>query len=106
MGMSLWTYTLFVDYSTGAALGFLYLAARLLYPLYYISQRGFTLKFESCTQIGYGVNGVLFLGTLYQGAGGDWAQFAKDNQILAPILGFLAGSFALLPGLPLLPLYT
>ena len=55
---TLWMYTLFADSATGAALGALYLVARLTYPLFYMANHGFDLWFEMCTQTGYGVIGA------------------------------------------------
>lgn len=103
---ALWMYTLFCDSNTGANLGFLYLFSRAMYPLFYIANGKFTFWFEFCTQIGYGVNGVLVLGSLFQSLGGDWIGFLRDAPIVAPILGFLFGTLAMVPGLPLGPLYA
>jgi len=103
--VSLWTYTMFCDYKTGGSLGILYIVTRLLYPFYYIAFRQFNMWFESCTQIGYGINGIFMLGVLVNGFGGDWARFAYDHSILAPIAGFFFGSFMLLPGFPFTPIY-
>lgn len=103
---ALWTYTLFVDYSSGWVLGVLYIIRVGLYPLFYIANHKFDFWFEMCTQTGYGVYGTLILGLLVTGAGGDWVAFAGDHEVGAGILGFLLGSFAFVPGLPLAPIYT
>lgn len=103
---AMWTYTLLVDYETGGALGLLYIFGRALYPFFYMACHQFTFWFEFNTQIGYGVNGVFMLGILVNGMGGDWAEWANDNQILAAIVGFLLGSCGPFPGIPLTPLYT
>lgn len=94
-----WTYVLFVDYGTGWCLGVLYLIQRALYPFYYIIIRRFTFDFENNTQIGYGVNGTLIFGLLWNGAGGNFAAWAKDNNIVAPIIGYFIGCFITL-GVP------
>lgn len=104
--VNLWMYTMFADYSTGWTFGVLYLSARALYPFFYMYHRQFTFWFEFCTQIGYGCCGLWMLGALVSACGGDWAQYATDNPIVAPVLGFLVGSFALLPGIPFAPIYA
>lgn len=96
----LWMYTLFCDYQTGWTLGVLYVVSRCLYPFYYMASGQFTFWFESCTQIGYGVNGVFILGSLWKAFGGNWLEFAQESPISAALLGFVTGSFALVPGIP------
>jgi len=102
----LWLYSMFCDSGTGGWLGVLYIIARGIYPFYYMAHGRFTFWFENCTQIGYGVVGTYFLGALFIACGGNWSEWSGDNKILAPILGFLAGSFAVLPGIPLTIPYT
>mmetsp|Transcript_31867 Transcript_31867/g.58359 ORF Transcript_31867/g.58359 Transcript_31867/m.58359 type:complete len:246 (-) Transcript_31867:47-784(-) len=104
--LGLWMYTLFVDYTTGANLGALYIVGRIIYPFFYMVNRQFTMWFEFCTQIGYGVNGVFIIGTAAQAAGWDWIGWAKGAPIAAAITGFFCGSLAVFPALPLGPLYT
>jgi hypothetical protein len=94
-----WIYTLFVDYESAWCLGVLYMCSRALYPLYYIAFNGFDFWFETCTQIGYGVNGIFTLGCLVAGAGGDWVAFARDNSVGAPVLGYFVG-FLITLGVP------
>jgi hypothetical protein len=101
----IWLYTLFVDYESGGNLGLLYIASRLLYPLYYMVNREFSMWFEMVTQIGYGVCGIFIVGSLYVAAGWDWMSFGNDSPTLAALLGFTIGSFGIFPGLPLGPLY-
>jgi len=103
---SLWTYTLFADAATGAALGGLYLLQRLAYAFYYLILGEFRFEFESCTQVGYGVNGTLLLGSVYSCLGGNWVAWASGVGAGAPIAGLLLGSLTLFPGLPLAPLIT
>mmetsp|Transcript_79291 Transcript_79291/g.144716 ORF Transcript_79291/g.144716 Transcript_79291/m.144716 type:complete len:262 (+) Transcript_79291:60-845(+) len=102
----LWMYTLFADYQTGWTLGVLYMVSRALYPFYYMANNKFTFWFENCTQIGYGVNGVFILGSLWTASGGDWLKFASGSPISAAVLGFIVGSFAILPSIPTLIPYT
>lgn len=96
---SFWMYVLFVDYESGWALGALYMAARTLYPFYYIFGRGFSFWFENNTQIGYGCVGTFILGCLVNASGGNWARYGHGNEIYAGILGYLVG-FALTLGIP------
>ena len=72
-----------------------------MYTFYYMVNHKFTFWFESCTQIGYSVNGVFILGFLYTATGGAWLGWAASNKIAAPICGYCLGSFAILPGIPL-----
>ena len=99
-------HTLFVDASSGSYLAALYLAARLAYPFWYMVNRQFNFWFESNTQIGYGANGCLLLGSLFVALGWDWVAFLRASPMSAGACGYLFGSFILLPGLPLTPLYT
>lgn len=94
----LWMYAVLVDCETAWALGVLYVIGRALYPFFYVVHGKFTFWFEHITQVGYAVNGTFILGSLMRGAGGDYIQFATDNQILVPILGACLGVFTLLPG--------
>merc|ERR1719183_672196 len=94
----MWTYAAFCDYETAGALGILYCITRVVYPLFYCIHGRFTFWFEHITQTGYAVNGTFFLGLLMRGLKEDYLTFAKDNQILAPILGAALGVFTLLPG--------
>lgn len=101
--MSLWMYTFFADSATGGALGALYLVSRVLYPVYYMVLGKFTFWFESCTQTGYGINGVFLLGTIVTLTGGDWLAWSAVSR---GVYGFLFGSFALLPGIPFTPIIS
>jgi len=94
----LWMYAALVDYETAWPLGVLYVIGRAVYPLFYVLQGKFTMWFEHITQVGYAINGTLILGALMRGAGGNYIQFAKDHNILVPILGACVGVFTLLPG--------
>jgi len=96
-----WMYVIFADAGSGWILGCLYIFTRVIYPLYYIINQEFTFWFETCTQIGYGVNGLLMLGSFWSAMGGDWVAFITANPIMAPFLGFMVGSFAMIPGIPL-----
>jgi len=96
--LGLWMYTLFVDYNQAKWLGITYLVARGLYPLMYIVNGKFTHWFEFLTQPGYGVVGVLLLGSFIQAVGGNWKDWGSFG---APICGFLFGSLAIFPALPL-----
>jgi len=98
---SLWMYTMFADSATGGTLGLLYIATRIIYPLFYIFYHGFDLGFECMTQTGYGVIGVFMLGSVYSAVGGDWVAFATGNPITAGVSGFWLGSLALSMGIPL-----
>lgn len=97
---ALWTYTMFCDASTAGVLGCCYVVQRLIYPWVYMVQGSFTMKFEYCTQMGYGFIGQMLLGCTVQGFGGDWAALVSKNPILYTIYGFLFGSLALFPALP------
>lgn len=88
----LWMYTLFVDYESAWCLGVLYMVVRSLYPFYYIVFHQFDFWFESCTQVGYGVNGIFTLGCLVNGLGGDWVAYATRNPVGAPVLGYFVGN--------------
>ena len=103
---SLWMYTIFADYETGWTLGVLYLVGMTYYPFHYMIFRQFTFWFENCTQMRYGVNGIFILGALCQASKMNWAAWLNSNPVGAGILGFMVGSFAFVPGLPLAPLYT
>lgn len=97
---ALWVSTMFSDASTAGVLGCCYVLQRLIYPWVYMVQGAFTMKFEYCTQMGYGFIGNMLLGCVVQGFGGDWAALQTQNQILYTIYGFLFGSLALFPALP------
>lgn len=107
--VGLWMYTLFADYESGAMLGFLYIARLVLYPLYYMLNHKFTFWFETNTQIGYGVIGCYMLGCLYQAfyqaSGSSWVDYAGSQKMMAPLYGFLVGSWSFVPGIPLTPIY-
>merc|ERR1712187_131838 len=84
----------------------MYMCRCVAYPFCYIIIGKFNLWFEWVTQLGYGVNGVYMLGILLNGivgtkqegkGGAEWASWSKDNNILAPLLGFLLGSFMIFP---------
>mmetsp|Transcript_77345 Transcript_77345/g.201585 ORF Transcript_77345/g.201585 Transcript_77345/m.201585 type:complete len:248 (+) Transcript_77345:86-829(+) len=94
----LWMYAGLVDYETAWTLGVLYIIGRILYPLFYVVHGRFTFFFEHITQVGYAVNGTFILGALIRGAKWDYVEFAKDHNILTPILGACLGVFTLLPG--------
>merc|ERR550525_543647 len=107
----LWTYTLFVDSETGGNLGYMYIIGRLIYPFMYMFNHQFTMWFEWCTQMGYGVCGTYMLGVLmngwdYKNGEGGFTKFGDDNPIVAPLCGFLVGSFGIFPyGNPLSCIY-
>lgn len=107
--VGLWMYTLFADYESGAYLGVLYIFRLVTYPLYYMTNHKFTFWFETNTQIGYGVVGCFMLGCLYQAmyqaSGSHWVDYAGDNKMWAPFLGFLVGSWSFVPGIPITPIY-
>jgi hypothetical protein len=103
----LWMYAVLVDYETAGALGILYCIQRSVYPFFYTFMGKFTFWFEHLTQIGYTINGTFLLGCLMKGFGYDYIQFAKDNLLLVPVLGWCIGVASLLPGIgPGLPWFA
>jgi len=96
---SLWMYTVFCDSATGGALGMLYILQRLSYPFFYMYDGHFTMHFEMCTQIGYGINGIMILGVLVTFLSGDWlAWVAATGMVKTTLYGVSLGVFMLFPG--------
>lgn len=98
---AIWMGTMFVDASTAGVLASCYVLQRIIYPWVYMVQGAFTMKFEYCTQMGYGFLGQMLFGCVVQGFGGDWAALVTESPILYTVYGFLFGSLALFPALPL-----
>mmetsp|Transcript_25068 Transcript_25068/g.50846 ORF Transcript_25068/g.50846 Transcript_25068/m.50846 type:complete len:247 (-) Transcript_25068:323-1063(-) len=96
-----WMGAMFVDASSAGVLGCCYVVQRIIYPWVYMVQGAFTMKFEYCTQMGYGFIGQMLLGCVVQGFGGDWVDWVRQGPIRVAIYGFLFGSLALFPALPL-----
>lgn len=44
------------------------------------------------------------LGSVVQSLGGNWVEYMSTSPIAAGVLGFLFGSFLLIPGIPFVPM--
>ena len=98
---------MFADSASAGTLGALYLASRLLYPLFYCWIGRFTFGFEPIMQTGYGIIGVFWLGTYMALMDQGWLWWVTSvGAVPAALTGFVVGSLALFPGLPTAPFYT
>lgn len=102
--VSLWMHALFVNPRTSYILGFIYVAFRAFYPIFYGLYGQFNLSVEICTQTNYSIVGYFLVATVIKcvSGGADFhSAMHKVSPFLVP-LGVVGGNAIVVSALAVL----